>query len=165
LGRNSLGQQGLYTALSCIEIMKEPVTLIEKSLHIALQAYSGKTDKAGRPYVLHPLRLMARMESDDERAVALLHDVIEDSEFTAIPLREAGIPLRIVVAVQCLTRLDRESYEKFIQRVLTNKLAVKVKMADIEDNLNVLRLKTLGDNDLERVRKYHAAWKMLDGRG
>ncbi|MBW1971035.1 MAG: GTP pyrophosphokinase [Deltaproteobacteria bacterium] len=138
------------------------MNLIEKSLEIALQAYSGKTDKAGRPYILHPLRLMAKMETDDERSVALLHDVIEDSEFTAIPLREAGIPLRIVVAVQCLTKLDGESYEQFIQRVLTNELAVKVKMADIQDNLDVLRLDKLTDDDLERVRKYHAAWKVLD---
>lgn len=138
------------------------MNLIEKSLEIALQAYSGKTDKAGRPYILHPLRLMAKMETDDERSVALLHDVIEDSEFTAIPLREAGIPLRIVVAVQCLTKLDGESYEQFIQRVLTNKLAVKIKMADIQDNLDVLRLDKLTDDDLERVRKYHAAWKVLD---
>ena len=140
------------------------MNLIEKSLEIALQAYSGKTDKAGRPYILHPLRLMAKMETDDERSVALLHDVIEDSEFTAIPLREAGIPLRIVVAVQCLTKLDGESYEQFIQRVLTNKLAVKIKMADIQDNLDVLRLDKLTDDDLERVRKYHAAWKVLDNR-
>ncbi len=142
--------------------MKEPMNIIEKSLQIALQAYAGKVDKAGRPYILHPLRLMAKMETDDERSVALLHDVIEDSEFTAIPLREAGIPLRIVVAVQCLTKLDGEDYDQFIQRVLTNELAVKVKKADIQDNLDVLRLDKLTDDDLERVRKYHAAWKVLD---
>ena len=144
------------------EILWEVMSLIEKSLHIALQAHAGQIDKAGKPYILHPLRIMTKMATEEEMSVALLHDVIEDTEYTLESLLDAGIPLTVVDAVQCLTKMYGEDYEQFIQRVLTNELAVKVKMADIEDNLNVLRLKTLGDGDLERVKKYHAAWNMLD---
>ena len=140
------------------------MNLIEKSLKIALTAHTGKTDKAGRPYILHPLRLMAKMDTDEEMSVALLHDTIEDSPLTAESLIHAGIPSTIVDAVQCLTKVDGEDYDQFIQRVLKNELAVKVKKADIEDNLNLLRLNTLTVDDLERVRKYFSAWKRLDMR-
>ena len=138
------------------------MNFIEKSLSIALQAHAGQVDKAGKPYILHPLRLMAKMETDEEMAVALLHDTIEDSPLTAESLLDAGIPSKIVDAVQSLTKSYGEDYQQFIQRVLKNELAVKVKKADIQDNLNVLRLDSIGDSDLARVKKYHEAWKVLD---
>ncbi len=139
--------------------------LVEISLQIALKAHSGQIDKAGQVYILHPLRVMARMDTDEERAVALLHDVIEDTEYIAESLLDAGIPLTVVDTIQCLTKRYGENYEQFIRRILTNELAVKIKIADIEDNLDVLRLDTLGDDDLERIRKYHTARKMLDRHG
>lgn len=138
------------------------MTLIEKSLKISMQAHAGQADKAGNPYILHPLRLMAKMDTEEEMAVALLHDTIEDSPLTAESLLDAGLPSTIVDAVECLTKVYGENYDQFIQRVLKNNLAIKVKKADIEDNLNVLRLDTLSDDDLERVRKYFSAWKRLD---
>ena len=134
---------------------------IEKSLEIALMAYSGKTDKAGKTYVLHPLRLMLQMETEEEMAVALLHDVIEDSEVTAEDLLRNGIPSTVVKAVQCLTKQDEEDYEAFIDRILENKLAKKIKKADIEDNINILRLTTVTDKDFERLEKYHKAWHRI----
>ena len=136
--------------------------LIEKSLEIALKAYRGQKDKAGKPYILHPLRLMAKMDTEEEMAVALLHDVIEDSDYTVEALLNNGIPYDVVTAVECLTKVDGESYEGFVARAAKNKLAAKVKKADIEDNINVLRLKTLEQKDLDRVSKYHAAWHTLD---
>jgi (p)ppGpp synthase/HD superfamily hydrolase len=135
--------------------------LIEKSLAIALRAYSGKTDKAGCEYIKHPLRIMAKMDTDEERSVALLHDVIEDSDISAQELCELGIPQCVVDAVVCLTKQSNENYHDFIGRVQTNKLATKVKLADIEDNINVLRLTTLNEHDLKRVQKYHQAWHVL----
>jgi len=135
--------------------------LIEKSLAIALRAYSGKTDKSGCEYIKHPLRVMAKMDTDEERSVALLHDVIEDSDISAQELYELDIPQHVVDAVVCLTKQPNESYQDLIARVQTNKLATKVKLADIEDNINVLRLATLNDNDLQRVQKYHQAWHVL----
>lgn len=138
------------------------MNIIEKSLGIALKAYSGQTDKAGKEYILHPLRLMAQMDSEEEMSVALLHDVIEDSEYTAEDLLENGIPAVVVNAVQSLTKLPNENYELFIERVLENKLAAKIKKADIEDNMNVLRLKSINEKDLERVAKYHKAWYKIN---
>jgi len=138
------------------------MNIIEKSLEIALKAYSGQTDKAGKTYILHPLRLMAQMETEEEMSVALLHDVIEDSEYTAEDLLNNGIPTVVVSAVQSLTKNPDENYESFIERVLENKLATKIKQADIEDNMNILRLKSVKEKDLERVAKYHKAWHKIN---
>jgi (p)ppGpp synthase/HD superfamily hydrolase len=138
--------------------------LIEKSLEIALKAYSGQRDKAGKTYILHPLRIMSRMETEEEMAVALLHDVIEDSEFTSADLLGEGIPPIVVEAVQLLSKEEGENYHDFVDRVAENPLATKIKIADIEDNINVLRLEAIGEKDLERVAKYHRAWKKLQTR-
>ena len=136
--------------------------LTEKCLEIALRAYAGKKDKAGEVYILHPLRLMLKMTTPEERAVALLHDVIEDSDITADQLVHAGIPKQVVEAVLCLTRQSDETYDDFIDRAKQNPLARKVKLADIEDNINLLRLKAVDQKDLERVAKYHGAWMTLN---
>ena len=138
------------------------MNLIEKSLEIALKAYLGQKDKAGKTYILHPLRLMAKMHTEDEMAVALLHDVIEDSDFTAGDLLSEGIPQNVVEAVELLSKQVGDSYDEFIDRVLDNPLAAKVKKADIEDNINVLRLNSVTEKDLQRIAKYHKAWKRLD---
>jgi (p)ppGpp synthase/HD superfamily hydrolase len=106
--------------------------VIEKSLQIALEAYAGKKDKAGKTYILHPLRIMQSMKTEEEMSVALLHDVIEDSEYTAEDLLNKGIPANIVSAVSLLSKVDEESYEQFIEKILSNKLASKIKKADIE---------------------------------
>ena len=135
--------------------------IIAKSLSIAIRAYAGKFDKAGSEYIKHPLRVMAKMQTDNEMSVALLHDVIEDSEITADELLSEGIPTDVVNAIICLTKIDDESYTDFIVRVKSNTLATKIKIADIEDNINVLRLKSLSDTDLDRVKKYHSAWRYL----
>jgi hypothetical protein len=135
--------------------------LLETALQIALTAHAGQQDKAGRPYILHPLRVMGAMHTDEERAVALLHDVIEDGDWDRARLLEAWIPAEVAEAVETLTKRDGEDYAAFIDRVLGNPLAARVKRADIEDNLQVLRLPTLSDADLARVAKYHAAWRQL----
>lgn len=141
---------------------RNDVSLVEKALAIALSAYAGKTDKAGQPYILHPLRVMAKMNCDEEAmAAAVLHDVIEDSDIGADDLRQMGMPDGVVSAVQCLSRGNGESYPDFIERVKQNPFAAAIKLADIEDNLNVLRLGTLTDADLRRVAKYHQAWHCL----
>jgi len=136
--------------------------LIEQSLQIALDAYRGQTDKAGETYILHPLRLMARMDTKEEMAVALLHDVVEDSEYTSQMLKDKGISEDVVEAVVYLTKRDGESYEDFTERVLENNLAAKIKKADIEDNLNILRLEKVDEKDLKRVAKYHKAWHSIN---
>ncbi len=119
--------------------------LIEKSLHIALRAYAGKTDRAGREYIHHPLRVMAKMKTDLEMSVALLHDVIEDSDITAEQLLAEGIPAEVVDAIVCLSRNENEDYQDFVGRTKKNELAAKIKIADIEDNIDVLRLASLDE--------------------
>lgn len=101
------------------------------------------------------------MESDDEMAVALLHDVLEDSDITEEDLLDEKIPKTVVEAVKCLTKYDSESYDDFIARVSKNELASKIKVADIEDNINILRLNSLTEKDLDRVATYHRAWNKL----
>ena len=137
--------------------------LIETALQIALRAYAGKTDKAGRAYILHPLRVMAKMNTDLERSAALLaaRDVLEDSDITAGELLAEGIPAEVVEAIQYLSKDEGEEYQNFVARAKRNKIAAKVKMADFEDNIDVLRLSSLDEWDLARIKRYHTAWRLL----
>ncbi|MES9900549.1 MAG: hypothetical protein ABW148_16200 [Sedimenticola sp.] len=139
------------------------MNLFEKSLEIALKAHSGQRDKVGKAYILHPLRIMAKMETEVEMSVALLHDALEDSDLEAADLLDEGIPATVVDAVQSLTKGEGENYEIYLERVLENELACKIKKADIEDNINILRLSSVTDRDLERIKKYHKAWWKLKG--
>lgn len=137
------------------------MSTVEKAVLIAVQAHRGQKDKAGQPYVLHPLRLMLRMTSDPARMTAVLHDVLEDSAVTSEGLRREGFPEEVLAALDCLTRREGEPYEHFIQRIEGNDLARQVKIADLEDNMDMKRLRVVGDRDLRRLAKYHQAWRVL----
>jgi (p)ppGpp synthase/HD superfamily hydrolase len=141
--------------------MMETNDPIETALGIALRAHQGQKDKAGAPYILHPLRLMLRMESPVERIAALLHDVVEDSAITLADLRAAGLPEQAIATVEDLSKRKGECYEDFIARLSGNPVARKVKLADLEDNMNVGRLPELTPKDLERLAKYHRALRAL----
>ena len=134
---------------------------LEKSIIIAAQAHQGQEDKGGDPYILHPLKMMFRMTSDTERMVAILHDVVEDTDWTFDDLEEEGFPAEVLEAVDCLTRRDGESYEEFIKRVNTNPIARQVKIADLEDNMDIKRISNLTCKDMKRFMKYHQAWFAL----
>ena len=138
--------------------MNSPLTgLLERSILIAATAHQHQVDKADVPYILHALRLMLRGETLLEQVVAVLHDVVEDSDWTLEQLAVEGLPPEAIVALDCLTRRPKESYEEFIDRVLTDSLATRVKRYDLEDNMNLTRMQTMGDRDLERLKRYHAA--------
>jgi len=132
-----------------------------KAIAIAAQAHQDQYDKAGAPYILHPLRMMQRMSSETEMMAAILHDVVEDTDWTLDKLRQAGFAAEVVQAVECLTHRDHETYDEFIARVRTNAIASKVKLADLEDNMDMRRLSTLTEKDAERLHKYHRAWLAL----
>ena len=134
---------------------------IEDAISIAAQAHKGQKDKAGDPYLLHPLRMMLRMNSEGAMMAAVLHDVVEDTGWTLEQLREEGFPDEVLEAVDCLTHRSGESYQEFVERVQTNPIARQVKIADLEDNMNIRRISQLGTKDLERLEKYHKAWCML----
>ena len=120
-------------------------------------------DKAGQPYLLHPLRLMMRVETETEEIVAVLHDVGEDSQppqcWGFDELRREGFSEPVLAALEGVTRREGETCEDVIRRSLTHPVARRVKLADIEDNLDIRRLATLTDRDAERLRRYLAAWR------
>ncbi len=130
---------------------------LEDAISLAVQAHFRQVDKAGQPYILHPLRVMLALETEVERMVGVLHDVIEDTEHTLAELRGLGYPEEVLAALDCLTRRDGESYDEFVERVKPNALARRVKLADIADNLEVSRLGSLTIDDVRRVRRYLAA--------
>lgn len=144
--------------------MTEPASpphAIDKALQIMARAHAGQVDKSGQPYVLHPLRVMSRLTSIEERIVALLHDVVEDSPVTFADLEAEGFSPAVVDAVRALTKQEGESYEDFVERVARNPLASAVKIADLRENIDVTRLSELTESDLARVAKYHRALMRL----
>ena len=138
---------------------------VEDAISIAALAHKGQRDKAGAPYLLHPLRMMMRMNSEAAMMAAVLHDVVEDTDWTLERLREKGFSAEVLEAVDCLTHREGESYQEFVERVRANPLARQVKIADLEDNMNIQRMGRLGAKDLERLEKYHRAWCVLTGAG
>ena len=142
------------------------MSLLEKAIAIAVEAHQGKKDKAGTTYILHPLRVMFRVDSEDEKIVAVLHDVVEDhgDVWPVKRLRQAGFSKRILNALDCVTKREGESYEKFIKRSASNPIALKVKLADLEDNLDVRRLKQISEKDRIRLNRYLVAYRQLCGQ-
>ena len=135
--------------------------LLNRAVSLAAEAHLGQFDKAGTPYLLHPLRLMLRAETEDEKLVAVLHDVLEDSPLTARMLAREGFPRRIVRAIERLTKQPGESYEAFIGRVAGDGLAARVKLLDLEDNADLGRIPRPTDEDRARVQKYERAIERL----
>lgn len=145
---------------------------LAKAIAIAANAHlTHAPDKGGAPYILHPLRLMLRMDSDTARMVAVLHDVVEDHAdegYTFDFLAAEGIPGEVIAALRCVTKTGAEErdsegkYMDFVRRAATDPIARQVKIADLEDNMNLLRIAAeLSDRDLARLKRYHAAWRLL----
>ncbi|GAB6093851.1 HD domain-containing protein [Desulfatiferula olefinivorans] len=136
--------------------------MLAKAIQIAAEAHYDQKDKAGAPYILHPLRVMMGMDTETEKIVAILHDVIEDTDRTEATLREAGFPDEIITAVLCLTRFDDEAdYDEYIRKIKDNPIARKVKLADLKDNMDITRLSILSDKTIQRLEKYHRSWRQL----
>jgi len=137
------------------------MSTLEEAIGIAAQAHAGAKDKAGAPFILHPLRVMLKTEDPTDRIVAVLHDVVEDSYWTIDALRERGFSEEILEAVDRLTHRPDESYEDFVRRAAENPIARRVKMADLEDNLQLSRIKHPTERDHARIAKYEWAMKYL----
>ncbi|MBF0543510.1 MAG: hypothetical protein HQM08_03710 [Candidatus Riflebacteria bacterium] len=136
--------------------------MLEWAIHEAVTQHFGKVDKAGMPYILHPLRVMMAMETLEEKIVAVLHDVAEDGFLPRSRLIEYTSG-KIAEAVYTVTRGNQESYEDFIQRIRKNELATRVKIADLHDNLDRSRIKNPTEKDLQRFQKYEKALIALQG--
>ena len=142
---------------------KRPLSIFDRAIAMAAHAHAGQVDKAGQPYLLHVLRVMSHMTTDDERIVAILHDVVEDSDYTIEDVRAEQFPEEVVAAVALLTKPDSADYEKYVAAVSGNPLARAVKLADLEDNMDVRRITHPTDKDLARLLKYRRAWAFLRG--
>lgn len=143
---------------------------LNDAIAIAAIAHQGQRDKAGDPYILHPLRIMMRMENEVARIVGVLHDVVEDTRekdskerWTLERLLEAGFSAEVIEALDRVTdrKHEGESYEEFVKRAAANPVSRNVKIADLEDNMNMLRLNKVGSKQLERLERYHRAWLYL----
>ena len=134
---------------------------LDRAIELPKQHHEGQTDKAGKPYIEHPLRVMNQVESEEEKIVAVLHDIVEDTDISLDDLRSEGFSEEVVSAVECLTKQDGENYDSYIERISFNPLAVKIKLADLEDNSDLTRLPEVTDKDLERIEKYDKAFEKL----
>lgn len=140
------------------------MNLLEKAIVMATEAHAGQIDKGGQAYILHPLAVMSRVSSTDARIVAVLHDVIEDTSITVEDLEKEGFPMHIREAVLTVTKREDESYQAFIERIAKNELAVEVKLADLEENMNVGRIPKVTQKDKDRFVKYKQAYDRLKNR-
>lgn len=131
------------------------------ALELAVEKHKNQTDKAGNPYILHPLHVMENVNSKEGKIVAILHDIIEDTDITEDYLFKIGLSKRIVDAVVALTRSEDMDYQEYIKNLSSNPLAKEVKLADLEHNMDLKRLPTLEEKDLERNRKYQIAYHYL----
>jgi (p)ppGpp synthase/HD superfamily hydrolase len=135
---------------------------LKRAIEIATKAHKGAVDKYGAPYIDHVTRVMNLGETNNEKIVGILHDVVEDTSWTFKKLEKEGFTKRVVDALVCVTKTsDEEDYEEFINRVATNPLAIKVKLNDLRDNLDIKRMDKVRTTDVARLNKYLNAYKKL----
>lgn len=140
------------------------MSTLQRAIEIATEAHRGQLDKAGRDYIGHPLRVMEMGKTENEKIVGVLHDVIEDTDWTFEKLAEEGFSDEVIAALKCVTKTsENENYDYFIDRVKKNPLAVAVKINDLTDNMDIRRLPYLSDKDVKRLKKYLKAYKRLTG--
>ena len=134
---------------------------LQDAIALATKYHEGQVDKAGKPYISHPLRVMEKMILEDEKIVAVLHDIVEDTSITLKDLKDRGYPSYIVNSIDCLSKREGESYDKFVDRTMTDTMASYVKLADIEDNMDLSRLKTVTEKDKARLKKYKKVYARI----
>lgn len=138
--------------------------MLSKAILLASECHYNQYDKGGKPYILHPLRLMNKVDQSDFElmSIAVLHDVVEDCEDMSIEdLRNDGMSERILTALDLLAHKEEDSYQEYIEKISRNIDAIEVKMADLEDNSDITRLKGLGEKDIKRLEKYHKSYTFL----
>lgn len=142
------------------------MSTIEKAIEIAVAAHKGQKDKSGAEYILHPLRVMERGKSEIEKICGVLHDVVEDSEWTFEMLKNEGFSDEVIAVLRCVTKeSEKEDYDVFINRIAQNPIAVEVKINDLLDNMDITRLKELNEEDVQRLNKYlKAFWKLQESK-
>lgn len=137
--------------------------MLDKAINIAAHVFEGKYDKGGQPYILHCLHVMNVVGPDDHElmSIAVLHDVVEDTEVTFDDLKNDGFSNRVIDALKLLTHKKGTPYEDYIKGIATNDDARKVKLADLRHNSDITRMKGLRKKDFDRLEKYHRAYEYL----
>lgn len=130
---------------------------------MAFEAHKDQMDKSGLPYVFHPFHLAEQMKDEQTTAAALLHDVVEDSEYTFADLEKMGFDKQVLDALALLTHQPEVDYFDYVRKIRTNPIAAAVKKADLKHNSDLSRLNEVTQEDLERVEKYRKALQILEG--
>ena len=136
--------------------------LTKQALKLCFEAHKEQVDKSGMPYVFHPFHLADQMTDEATTVVALLHDVVEDTELTFEDLEKQGFGEEIIVALKLLTHNDDTPYMDYVAKIKTNKIATAVKLADLRHNSDLSRLDTVDEKALKRKEKYEKAIKFLE---
>lgn len=139
--------------------------MLSKAISIASVAFEGEYDKGGSPYILHCLYVMNKVKrmGDSYAIAAVLHDLVEDTNWTFEMLRNEGFPEEVLEALVLLTHLPEVPYDEYIKKIAFNKIATAVKLADLEHNMKASRMKGLRKKDFDRLEKYSRAFEYLRG--
>ena len=130
---------------------------LDAAIEIAIKAHSGQLDRYGEPYIFHPIRVMIKADTIENKIIAILHDVIEKSSYSAKDLRDIGFTRSIIETVVSLSRIEEESYQDYIDRVSLNQIAIKIKLLDLDDNISSLRNEKSKRNKRLLMNKYKKA--------
>ncbi|HRD53727.1 MAG TPA: phosphohydrolase [Flavobacteriales bacterium] len=135
--------------------------LLETAIRLAAKVHKGQTDRFGKPYILHVMRVMMRGHEFDEQVLGALHDVLERSDLTIADLEKKGFQPRVLKALEAITRRPDETYEQYIDRVVEDSLAIRVKINDLADKMDLLHVEQLDPSDLKRYNKQLAAYHRM----
>ncbi len=135
--------------------------LLEAAIRLAAKVHKGQVDRFGKPYILHVMRVMMRGQDLDEQVLGALHDVLERSDLTLDDLAKKGFPDRVLRALPHISRIDGETYEQYIDRVVQDNLALRVKIHDLADKMDLLHVDQLDPSDLRRYNKQLAAYHRM----
>jgi len=140
--------------------------LLGKVLVLATNAHAGQFDRGGNPYILHPLKVMHYLKTDDEelQCIALLHDVIEDTKTTWQDLKDIGCTSRVISAVRVLTKMPGQTNDEYKNEVFANFDAMRVKSCDLRHNTDIRRLKGVTQKDIDRIAKYNQFYLEIQSR-
>lgn len=132
------------------------------ALKLCFEVHKNQTDKSGMPYVFHPFHLAEQMKDEDTTIAALLHDVVEDTDYTITDLKQMGFPTNVLEALELLTHNDGTPYMEYVAKINDNPIAKAVKLADLEHNSDLSRLDTVDEKALKRKEKYGQAIRLLN---
>ncbi len=141
--------------------MKSKNDILSRAVELAVQYHKGQYDKSGEPYILHCFRVMLKGKTVEEMITGVLHDIVEDTIVDEEMLRREGFDEEILFAVKALTKIESESNDAYLERVMSSRLASRVKLNDLEDNMNLMRLKEISPKDTERLNKYVNSYRRI----